>query len=158
MAHLYPIPPQNNTVHTRSAVQDTRFSPKIGPKCCLTEAPSGDRCRFKKSSGPTARATGDGRADVLEDSYSPRTSRTSPQALPSLLDAPPSLTAPLAQLACATPASTLRMAGAACPEPALGWRAFPACSPRCPDSCPCTLPRSARCPNPLSRSAGNVGY
>jgi hypothetical protein len=68
----------------------------------------------KKSSGPTARATGDGRADVQGQLQS-----THSQALPSLLDAPPSLTAPLAQLACATPASALRMAGAACPEPAL---------------------------------------
>ena len=56
---------------------------------------------------------------------------------------------PLAQLACATPASALLMAGAACPLPALlGGAHFPPARPRAPDGCPCTLTRSARCPNP----------
>ena len=136
VANCTPIPPRFTPHQKCWAVKITRFSPKVAPHSRMT-AQSGDWCRFELSSGRQ-------RADAHARSQSTHIAQES-QALPSLLDAPP----PLAQLACATPASALLMAGAACPLPALlGGAHFPPARPRAPDGCPCTLTRSARCPNP----------
>ena len=133
VANCTPIPPRFTPHQKCWTVKITRFSPKVAPHSRMT-AQSGDWCRFELSSGRQ-------RADAHARSQSTHIA----QALPSLLDAPP----PLAQLACATPASALLMAGAACPLPALsGGAHFPPARPRAPDGCPCTLTRSARCPNP----------
>ena len=84
-------------------------------------------------------------ARTSTQSYSPRTSPHESQALPSLLDAPPS----------ARPASVchtcLCSAHGRCCLPFAGprmARTSRLLAPRAPDGCPCTLPRSARCPNP----------
>jgi hypothetical protein len=81
-----PIPPQLSAQLTTQSTPEVLLykTHDFRQRSCLTsdDAPSGDRCRFKKSSGPTARATGDGRADVQGQLQS-----THSQALPSLLDA-----------------------------------------------------------------------
>ena len=63
-----PIPPQLSAQLTTQSTPEVLLykTHDFRPRSCLTsdDAPRGDRCRFKKSSGPTARATGDGRADV----------------------------------------------------------------------------------------------
>ena len=96
------------------------------------------RCRFELS------RSGRQRADAHARSQSTHIAHES-QALPSLLDAPPS----------ARPASVchtcLCSAHGRCCLPFAGprmARTSRLLAPRAPDGCPCTLPRSARCPNP----------
>ena len=135
-------------VHTTPEVMGrkiTRFSPKVAPHSRMT-AQSGDRCRFELSSGRQ-------RADAHARSQSTHIAHES-QALPSLLDAPPSARPASVCHTCLCSAHGRCCLPFACP---LGWRALPACSPHAhlTDAPAHSLdPQGA--PTPNSQSAGDV--
>ena len=104
-----------------------------------TEVELPDKVRVRRAMG----------ARTSTQSYRPRTSPHESQALPSLLDATPSARPASVCHTCLCSAHGRCCLPFACPLPALlGGAHFPPARPRAPDGCPCTLTRSARCPNP----------
>ena len=145
VANCTPIPPRFTPHQKCWAVKITRFSPKVAPHSRMT-AQSGDWCRFELSSGRQ-------RADAHARSQSTHIAHES-QALPSLLDAPPSARPASVCHTCLCSAHGRCCLPFACP---LGWRALPACSPpaHLTDAPAHSLdPQGA--PTPHSRSAGDV--
>ena len=145
VANCTPIPPRFTPHQKCWTVKITRFSPKVAPHSRMT-AQSGDWCRFELSSGRQ-------RADAHARSQSTHIAHES-QALPSLLDAPPSARPASVCHTCLCSAHGRCCLPFACP---LGWRALPACSPpaHLTDAPAHSLdPQGA--PTPHSRSAGDV--
>ena len=175
VANCTPIPPRFTPHQKCWAVKITRFSPKVAPHSRMT-AQSGDWCRFELSSEeardrdlPGAEDARDRDLPVAEDArdrdlpgadsscraadsartpmhgHSPRTSHTSPKRCPACSTPPlrsPSQRVPHLPLLC-----SWQVLPALC-LPSRVARTSRLLDPRAPDGCPCTLTRSARCPNP----------